>query len=207
MSKKKSKEKVVEFSKLTNKVAAVWTRVSTERQADTNGSLESQRRICTEYAESHAIRIKKYYGGTNESAKVEGKLYREMIAEVARDKEINIILVYSFDRFSRAGYEAMMTKAYLKAKGIYVVSATQATDPDSAAGGFMEDVIFLFNQFENNLRKDKCITGMVECLRNGNWYSKPPLGYDKLKVGREHVLTVNEKGKLLSGKQQRGLKI
>ena len=130
MSKKKSKEKVVEFSKLTNKVAAVWTRVSTERQADTNGSLESQRRICTEYAESHAIRIKKYYGGTNESAKVEGKLYREMIAEVARDKEINIILVYSFDRFSRAGYEAMMTKAYLKAKGIYVVSATQATDPD-----------------------------------------------------------------------------
>ena len=36
MSKKKSKEKVVEFSKLTNKVAAVWTRVSTERQADTN---------------------------------------------------------------------------------------------------------------------------------------------------------------------------
>lgn len=128
MSKKKSKEKVVEFSKLTNKVAAVWTRVSTERQADTNGSLESQRRICTEYAESHAIRIKKYYGGTNESAKVEGKLYREMIAEVARDKEINIILVYSFDRFSRAGYEAMMTKAYLKAKGIYVVSATQATD-------------------------------------------------------------------------------
>ena len=125
MSKKKSKEKVVEFSKLTNKVAAVWTRVSTERQADTNGSLESQRRICTEYAESHAIRIKKYYGGTNESANVEGKLYREMIAEVARDKEINIILVYSFDRFSRAGYEAMMTKAYLKAKGIYVVSATQ----------------------------------------------------------------------------------
>lgn len=52
---------------------------------------------------------------------------------------------------------------------------------------------------------------MVECLRNGNWYSKPPLGYDKLKVGREHVLTVNEKARycvmLLSGKQQRGLKI
>lgn len=35
-----------------------------------------------------------------------------MIAEVAKDKEINIILVYSFDRFSRAGTEAIMTKAY-----------------------------------------------------------------------------------------------
>ena len=56
-------------------------------------------------------------------------MYRKMIAEVAKDKEINIILVYSFDRFSRAG-----TEAYLKSKGIYVISATQATDPDSAAG-------------------------------------------------------------------------
>ena len=32
----------------------------------------------------------------------------------------------------------------------YVISATQATDPDSAAGTFMEDILFLFNQFENN---------------------------------------------------------
>lgn len=32
-------------------------------------------------------------------------MYKEMIAQVAKDKEINIILVYYFDRFSRAGYE------------------------------------------------------------------------------------------------------
>ena len=197
VKKKKLKERVTEYSKLENRVAAVWTRVSTERQADNNGSLESQKRICTEYAENHGIRVKKYYGGTNESAKVEGKLYRQMIAEVAKDKEINIILVYSFDRFSRAGNEAIMTKAYLKTKGVYVVSATQATDPDSAAGEFMENIIFLFNQFENNLRKDKCVTGMTECLRNGYWYSKPPLGYDKQRVGKEHVLTVNAEGQIL----------
>lgn len=43
MSKKKSKEKVVEYSKLEHKVAAVWTRVSTGKQADNNGSLESQK--------------------------------------------------------------------------------------------------------------------------------------------------------------------
>lgn len=36
MSKKKSKEKVVEYSKLEHKVAAVWTRVSTGKQADNN---------------------------------------------------------------------------------------------------------------------------------------------------------------------------
>ena len=197
MSKKKSKEKVVEYSKLEHKVAAVWTRVSTGKQADNNGSLESQKRICDEYAACKGIRIKEYFGDTNESAQTEGKLYRDMIAKVAKDKEINVILVASYDRFSRTGPEGIMTKAYLKAKGIYVISATQPTDPDSSAGEFMENIIFLFNQFENGLRRDKAIIGMTDCLRAGNWFSKPPLGYDKEKVGRDHVLTVNEKGKIL----------
>lgn len=164
---KKNKVKITEFSKLERKVAALWTRVSTEKQERNNCSLENQQRICREYAERNGITIKKEFGGTHESAKTEGRRYREMIAEVAKDKEINIILVYSFDRFSRAGTEAIMTKAYLKAKGIYVISATQATDPDSAAGTFMENILFLFNQFENDLRRDKCVMGMTECLRKG----------------------------------------
>ncbi len=193
----KKKVKVTEYGQLEHKVAALWTRVSTEKQEMNNCSLDTQKRICEEYAAANGITIKARFGGTHESAKVEGKQYKEMIAKVARDKEINIILVYSFDRFSRAGNEAIATKAYLKTKGVYVISATQATDPDSAAGEFMENIIFLFNQFENNLRRDKAVTGMTECLRRGEWYSKPPLGYDKKKIGKTHVLTVNETGKLL----------
>ena len=195
--KPKNKKPVLKFKELENKVAALWTRVSTEKQEENNCSLDTQERICREYAETHGITIKKHFGGTHESAKTEGELYRKMIAEVARDKEINIILVYSFDRFSRTGTEAIMTKAYLKTKGIYVVSATQATDPDSAAGEFMENIIFLFNQFENSLRRDKSVTGMTECLKRGDWYGKPPLGYDHRKEGKSHILTVNDTGRIL----------
>ena len=108
----------------------MWTRVSTERQEENNCSLETQERICREYAACHGIVSKKHYGGTHESAKIEGQLYRKMIEEVAADRDINVILVYSFDRFSRAGNEAIMTKAYLKSKGVYVISATQPTDTD-----------------------------------------------------------------------------
>lgn len=194
---KKNKEKVVEYARIERKVAALWTRVSTERQENENYSLDNQKKICKEFAEKNDITIKREFGGRHESAKNEGKMYKEMIAEVARDKEINIILVYSFDRFSRAGYEAMMTKAYLKSKGIYVVSATQLTDPDSAAGEFMENILFLFNQFENNLRRDKSVMGMTECIKRGEWYGRPPLGYDHKKEGKTHVHTVNEIGRKL----------
>ena len=197
MVKKTKHQKVTKFSELENKVAALWTRVSTERQEENNCSLDTQERICREYAEKHGITIKKQYGGTHESAKTEGQLYRKMIAEVAADRDINIILVYSFDRFSRAGNEAIMTKAYLKSKGVYVISATQQTDPDSAAGEFMENILFLFNQFENSLRRDKAVTGMTACLQRGEWYSKPPLGYDHKKVGKTHILTVNDTGRIL----------
>ena len=197
MKKKIKQAKVTKFSELENKVAALWTRVSTERQEENNCSLETQERICREYAAKHGITIKKQYGGTHESAKTEGQLYRKMIAEVAKDREINIILVYSFDRFSRAGNEAIMTKAYLKSKGVYVISATQQTDPDSAAGEFMENILFLFNQFENSLRRDKAVTGMTACLQRGEWYGKAPLGYDHKKIGKTHVLTVNDDGRIL----------
>ena len=61
----------------------------------------------------------------------------------------------------------------------------------------MENIFFLFSQFENTLRREKCVTGMTECLRKGQWYSRPPLGYDKHMEGKDHILTVNEEGKIL----------
>ena len=197
MAKKKLKKKVVEYANLEHKVAALWTRVSTAKQENENCSLDNQKKICREFAEAKGITIKREFGGKHESAKDEGKMYKEMIAEVAKDKEINIILVYSFDRFSRAGEEAIFTKQYLKAKGIYVVSATQLTDPDSAAGKFMENIIFLFNQFENELRRDKAVMGMTECIKRGEWYGKPPLGYDHTKEGKTHIHKVNDIGRKL----------
>ena len=88
--KKKKKIKggktVVEYSKLERKVAALWTRVSTREQEENNCSLENQRKICLEYAEQRGITIKREFGGTHESAKTEGEMYRKMIAEVAKDK-------------------------------------------------------------------------------------------------------------------------
>ena len=197
MTKKTKQQKVTKFSELENKVAALWTRVSTKKQEKENYSLDNQKKVCYEYAASHGITIKREFGGKHESAATEGKMYKEMISEVAKDKEINIILVYCFDRFSRTDLEGMMTKAYLKSKGIYVVSATQLTDPDSAQGELMENLYFIMSKFENQMRRDKAILGMTRCLERGEWYGKAPLGYDHKKIGKNHVLTVNDDGRIL----------
>ena len=125
MRKLTKNRKVTKFSELENKVAALWMRAATKRQEDKNHSFETQERICKEYAANHGITIKKQYRGT----KME-ELHRK-IAEVVADREINAILVSSFDRLSRTANEVIMTIAYLKSKGVYIISATQPTDQDS----------------------------------------------------------------------------
>ena len=198
-SRKRKKNKVDRISG-DKKVAVIWTRVSTSYQAENNLSLETQEKACLEYAERNDIEVDRIMGQTNESAKEEGKLYEEMITYVSMNKRINVILVYSYDRFSRAGAEAIVTKAYLKTKGIYVISVTQPIDSDNMAGEFMENMLFLFNQFENNLRKQKCTAGMRQCLEKGDWFSKPPIGYDMDKTATEkHRFVINSAGIQMEG--------
>ena len=195
---KRKKKSTFDRTSGDKKIAVIWTRVSTKEQADNNLSLDTQEKACRDYAAKNGIEVDCLKGGTNESAKQEGKLYQDMITYVSRHRHINTILVYSFDRFSRAGAEAIVTKAYLKSKGISVISVTQPIDGDSIAGEFMENMLFLFNQFENNLRKDKCTAGMLECLENGDWYSQPPMGYSIDKTSKvKHTLIINDTGRLI----------
>ena len=198
MNRKNNKPTSNRTTPHNKKVAVIWTRVSTKDQAENNLSLETQERACKDYAFRYGIDIERIMGQTNESAKTEGRLYQEMITYVSLHRNINTILVYSFDRFSRAGAEAIVTKAYLKSKGITVVSVTQPIDNDNMAGEFLENIIFLFNQFENNLRKEKCTAGMIECLERGEWYTKPPVGYEiDRKAKEKHRFIITEKGELI----------
>ena len=192
----RKKEKIIPYSKLTEKVAIVWTRVSSERQERENCSLDTQREVCERYAEANGIRIKKYCGGQHESGKSEGELYKQMIAMAYRDKEVNVILVYSFDRFSRSA-AAIATKQKLKEQGVYVISATQSSDPDSVVGDFVEDLSIILGKFDNAIRRDKIISGQQGQLERGNWPFQIPFGYERRKQGRDKLIVVTEQGYIL----------
>ena len=98
MKKKKDKGLNDRTTPEGKRVCVIWTRVSTKEQADNNLSLETQEKTCLEYAKRNNIEVVKVMGQKNESAKTEGKGYNEMISYVAHNKNINIILVYSYDR-------------------------------------------------------------------------------------------------------------
>lgn len=199
IKKKKLNEDEIIRKRVAQKeqVAVIWTRVSSAEQYKNNCSIDTQRKACQNFCERNHIKIKGEYGARNESAKVEGELFLNMIAEVLLDPEINCIIVYDFDRFSRNSAEGIATKAKLKKSGICIKAVNQPIDQNNCLADMIEDILIIIANIDNAMRRHKCGEGMRACIERGEWYSRPPMGYDSHKAGKTHVITVNETGKLI----------
>ncbi len=169
-AKQKSKKLV------NNNKAVIYTRVSDAKQKD-NTSLETQWQMCTEYALKNGYEICKYFGGTHESAKTDKrKEYKEMLSYVTRRK-IKYIIVHSLDRYSRTGAIAIAKVEELKKKGIKVISLSQNVDSDTPTGSFMQSFHLMYSKYDNDMRREKTISGMRHRLLSGYWMGVAPLGY------------------------------
>lgn len=180
--------------------AVIYTRVSTKEQADNNQSLDTQKKYCERYAAKKGLEVIAYFGGTYESAKSdERKEFSKMLSFVKRNKSVSSIIVYSYDRFSRTGANGAYISEQLKKQGVVTLSATQEVDVESASGSFQQNLYYMFSQFDNELRRDKSVSGMQEKLRKGYWIGTVPFGYTNLNPGKgkEQQIVINEEGKLL----------
>ena len=192
--------KTKETNIMTNNVV-IYTRVSSKEQAESNASLDTQLKYCKEYALRKNFNIVDYFGGTYESAKSdERKEFNKMLTFLKRRKNISYILVYSYDRFSRTGANAAYISSNLKKRGIHTLSVSQDVDTSKPSGVFQENLYYMFSQFDNELRKDKSVTGMKEKLRKGYWCFVAPVGYINTNTGStadKSNYILNKKGKML----------
>lgn len=159
----------------------IYTRVSTQEQADTNGSLQTQMKYCREYAVRHGLEVVECFGDTYESAKSdkERKEFQRMLRFVRGTKRITSILVFSLDRFSRTGSQASVLIQELDQMGVSVRSVTQDMFSSSSPhAAMMRDITMVYNAYDNHLRREKCLTGTKEKMLQGHWPSRPPKGYE-----------------------------
>ncbi len=180
------------------KNVVVYTRVSTKEQADTNFSLETQRKVIEEYAQRNELNILQFFGGTYESAKTDGrKEFLRMLNFIKTNREkTSQILVYTLDRFSRTGGSAIKIASDLREKhGISVFAVTQPTDTTNPSGVLHQNIQLLFSEFDNQQRRQRVIAGMKEKFKMGYWVVKPPQGYDIIKINGDRRIVVNEEGK------------
>lgn len=175
----------------------IYTRVSTKEQSENNQSLETQKKYCEELSKKKALNIVEYFGGTYESAKDDDrKEFNRMFKFILnKNNKINFIVVYSLDRFSRSGGNAINLSEKLGRQGIQIISVTQQVETTTPSGKFQESMFMMFSKFDNDMRRDKTLTGMIEMLKNGFWPTKAPVGYSHVsgKKGAERII-INDKG-------------
>ena len=176
----------------------IYTRVSTKEQADNNLSLDTQRKACNQYAQKYGYSILANFGGTYESAQTdERKEFTAMLSYVKKCRErISYIIVYSLERFSRND-NSIWLSGRLRKLGVEIVSVTQPIDTSGPSGQMQQKMLFLFGEFDNQLRKQKCTAGIKEMLLRGDWPTNPPLGYDSINVNGKRKIVINQTGKFL----------
>lgn len=184
----------------TGKNAVIYTRVSTKEQAESNHSLATQEKYCKEYAHKHGYKVIKHFGGTYESAKTdERKEFKTMLDFVKKSPvKINVIIVYSVDRFSRSGINAAYIAKELRANGTHLIACSQPVDTSTSAGELQQNVQFIFSEYDNSLRREKCVTGMKEFLRQGYRAGRAPFGYrHELTHERQKIVIDEVKGPVI----------
>ncbi|MBA3706700.1 MAG: recombinase family protein, partial [Bacteroidetes bacterium] len=161
-------------------------------------SLETQLKGVQEYAKRHKLLIREHFGGTYESAQTdERKEFQRMIKYMKTTKhKISKILVYSLERFSR-NENSIWLSSQLRKLGTEIVSVTQPIDTSNPAGIMQQKMLFLFGEFDNQLRRQKSMAGVKERLLKGDWCTKPPVGYDIIRINGERKIILNETSKII----------
>ncbi len=180
--------------------AVIYTRVSSKEQMD-NMSLTTQLKGCNVFAEKLNYQICGHFGGTYESAQSdERKEFVRMINFVKKAKEkISFIIVYSLERFSRTGDNAIWLSRQLRELGVTIASVTQPIDTSNPSGVLQQNILFLFSQYDNDLRRQKSVAGMREKLLKGEWMGVAPIGYkfDRSSGTKEQKIVFNDDARLM----------
>jgi len=181
-----------------NNNCLIYTRVSSKEQ-EQGYSLDIQRKECEELSIKNGYTILGYFGGTYESAKNdERKEFNRMLqfAKKSKDK-ITYIVVHMVDRFSRSGANAIFLKERLKESGIYIMSVKQPVDVRTTSGDFQQNIQIIFSHYDNQVRRERCMSGTKEALLRGEWCGHTPTGFDRINVNGKTEIVVNAAGKLI----------
>lgn len=181
--------------------AVIYTRVSTKEQMTEGASLEAQLLYTKAFAIRKGYSVVGYFGGTYESAKSDERVeFNKMLKFLRTHKNVSYIIVLSYDRFSRTGANAIYINSKLRDQGVHVLSAQQEVNVHNPAGEFQQNLYYIFSQFDNEMRKEKTVTGQTAKLRAGYWVWSPPRGYKKTNMGarsEEAIFEITKEGKLL----------
>lgn len=166
-----------------NKNGIIYCRVSSSEQVE-GTSLESQERMCREYALREKISVSQVFIDKGESAKTADRT--EFLKAISfcslKKNKVSYFIVYKLDRFARNQSDHISVRETLKK---YQTELRSVTEPinESATGKLMEGILSSFAEFDNSIRTERCVNGMKERIKQGIWVWGAPMGYYRITKG------------------------
>jgi site-specific DNA recombinase len=100
--------------------------------------------------------------------------------DLAREKRIDLLLVYRVDRLSRKVRQLAGLCEELDQLNVVLKSATEPFDTGSPAGRMMLQMLGVFAEFEHATIVDRVTSGLERRVREGKWMSgRTPYGYTR----------------------------
>src|SRR5215469_1470074 len=168
--------------------AALYLRVSTGRQADSDLSIPDQRRQAKGYCAARGWEIIADYvePGATATDDRRPEFQRMIDAATARPPTFDVILVHSFSRFFRDQFQLEFYVRRLAKNGVRLVSITQELGDDPMSN-MIRQIMALFDEYQSKENAKHTLRAMKENARQGFWNgSLPPIGYRIVETAEQH---------------------
>jgi len=159
--------------------AALYLRVSTGRQAESDLSIPDQRRQAKNYCASRGWEIVADYVEPGASATDDRRpeFQRMVDAATVKPPAFDVILVHSFSRFFRDQFQLKFCVRRLAKNGVRLVSITQELGDDPMSN-MIRQIMALFDEYQSKENAKHTLRAMKENARQGFWNGAlPPIGY------------------------------
>lgn len=164
--------------------AALYARISTHEQQ----TLPMQLKQMREYAKKRGWTISHKIEEVGSGAKVRPQ--REEILKLARQRKIDVIIVWRLDRWGRSVSDLIGTLRELTDIGVGFVSLTEALDLTTPAGRAMAGMLAVFAEFERDILRERVKAGIAHAREQGKPHGRPATAARK----QEQIKKLKEKG-------------
>ena len=160
--------------------AITYYRVSSDSQRD-NTSLENQKKQVQRYADVKDICIVAEFKDVASGGNVDRDGLQNALKYIQEyDKDIDVFMVYKYDRAHRNLKETLIFVDELKELDIAYISVSQDIDTTTPQGRLFFQMVCSFAEFEKEVIRERCREGRKAKLDKGETPGgRPALGYDR----------------------------
>ena len=166
--------------------AVIYTRVSSEEQVS-GTSLDFQEEQCRIYCKNKGIEVLEVFREEGASAKTAVRAEFLRAIEFCRKNRgsVNYFVVAKVDRFARNTEDHFAVRKMLLDFGVQLHSVSEPIGGNSPIEKLFETLLAGFADFDNAIRRQRCMDGMSERINQGIYPWMPPLGYLPTNTSRQ----------------------